>query len=138
MQAHFMPKTEQLFWKIIFHGKSCIYKSKIAKFHHMKIQKTYAIPWADFEKNVDSSIFASFENWYFYQFLIICQNIAIDDCWITWFFYLHYFVFKTFFEICPHKNSKNDKMTTLEILIKQILHFDDLTHTGTQYLGRTC
>ena len=23
-------------------------------------------------------------------------------------------------------------MTTLEILIKKILHFDDLTHTGTQ------
>ena len=44
-----MPKAEQLFWKIIFHGKSCIYKSKIAKFHHMKIKKIHAIPWADFE-----------------------------------------------------------------------------------------
>ena len=55
------PRLNNLFWKIIFHGKSCIYKSKIAKFHHMKIKKIHAIPWADFENIIDSSIFAFFQ-----------------------------------------------------------------------------
>ena len=44
-----MPKDEHFFLECFFQEKCEIYKSKIAKFHHMKIKKIHAIPWADFE-----------------------------------------------------------------------------------------